>query len=169
MRAHEGDVVRMRTPAGEEEIEILRVEYIRAAAVLGAHFGTWRLRRNIGHRNSGRRPGACQYFRPGVARDSTLAKMPESPAASPRGGGARQGRSIEMNGHEADPLWASVGGIGSCRLDVKPREIRALSMESCLLPEVPERRRSLMVALQPPSLGAAQASHVEKHIGRPAR
>jgi transcription elongation factor GreB len=28
MRAHEGDVVRMRTPAGEEEIEILRVEYI---------------------------------------------------------------------------------------------------------------------------------------------
>jgi len=28
LRAHEGDVVRMRTPAGEEEIEILRVEYI---------------------------------------------------------------------------------------------------------------------------------------------
>ena len=28
MRAFEGDVVRMRTPAGEEEIEILRVEYI---------------------------------------------------------------------------------------------------------------------------------------------
>jgi transcription elongation factor GreB len=28
MRAFEGDVVRMRTPAGEEEIEILRVEYV---------------------------------------------------------------------------------------------------------------------------------------------
>jgi transcription elongation factor GreB len=28
LRAYEGDVVRMRTPAGEEEIEILRVEYI---------------------------------------------------------------------------------------------------------------------------------------------
>ena len=28
MRAVEGDVVRMRTPAGEEEIEILRVEYV---------------------------------------------------------------------------------------------------------------------------------------------
>jgi transcription elongation factor GreB len=28
MRAYEGDVVRMRTPAGEEEIEILRVEYL---------------------------------------------------------------------------------------------------------------------------------------------
>jgi len=28
MRAYEGDVVRMRTPAGEEEIEILRVEYV---------------------------------------------------------------------------------------------------------------------------------------------
>ena len=28
MRAFEGDVVRMRTPAGEEEIEIVRVEYI---------------------------------------------------------------------------------------------------------------------------------------------
>jgi len=28
MRAFEGDVVRMRTPAGDEEIEILRVEYV---------------------------------------------------------------------------------------------------------------------------------------------
>ena len=28
LRAHEGDLVRMRTPAGEEEIEILRVEYV---------------------------------------------------------------------------------------------------------------------------------------------
>jgi transcription elongation factor GreB len=28
MRAFEGDVVKMRTPAGEEEIEILQVEYI---------------------------------------------------------------------------------------------------------------------------------------------
>jgi transcription elongation factor GreB len=28
MRAFEGDVVKMRTPAGEEEIEILRVEYV---------------------------------------------------------------------------------------------------------------------------------------------
>ncbi len=28
MRAHVGDVVKMRTPAGEEEIEILRVEYV---------------------------------------------------------------------------------------------------------------------------------------------
>ena len=28
MRAFEGDVVRMRTPAGEEEIEILRVQYV---------------------------------------------------------------------------------------------------------------------------------------------
>ena len=28
MRAFEGDVVRMRTPAGEEEIEIVRVEYV---------------------------------------------------------------------------------------------------------------------------------------------
>jgi len=28
MRAFEGDVVRMRTPAGDEEIEIVRVEYI---------------------------------------------------------------------------------------------------------------------------------------------
>ena len=28
LRAHDGDVVRMRTPAGEEEIEILRVEYV---------------------------------------------------------------------------------------------------------------------------------------------
>jgi transcription elongation factor GreB len=28
LRAYEGDVVRMRTPAGEEEIEILRVEYV---------------------------------------------------------------------------------------------------------------------------------------------
>ena len=28
MRAHEGDLVRMRTPGGEEEIEILRVEYV---------------------------------------------------------------------------------------------------------------------------------------------
>jgi transcription elongation factor GreB len=28
MRAVEGDMVRMRTPAGEEEIEILRVEYV---------------------------------------------------------------------------------------------------------------------------------------------
>jgi transcription elongation factor GreB len=27
MRAHEGDLVKMRTPAGEEEIEIVRVEY----------------------------------------------------------------------------------------------------------------------------------------------
>ncbi|MFZ5784286.1 MAG: transcription elongation factor GreB [Pseudomonadota bacterium] len=28
MRAHEGDVVRMRTPGGEEEIEILKVAYV---------------------------------------------------------------------------------------------------------------------------------------------
>jgi transcription elongation factor GreB len=28
LRAHEGDLVKMRTPAGEEEIEILRVEYL---------------------------------------------------------------------------------------------------------------------------------------------
>ena len=28
LRAHEGDVVKMRTPAGEEEIEILRVQYV---------------------------------------------------------------------------------------------------------------------------------------------
>ena len=28
LRAHEGELVRMRTPAGEEEIEIVRVEYI---------------------------------------------------------------------------------------------------------------------------------------------
>ena len=28
MRAHEGDVVRLRTPAGEEEIEIVKVLYI---------------------------------------------------------------------------------------------------------------------------------------------
>ena len=28
MRAHEGDAVRMNTPAGEEEIEILKVEYV---------------------------------------------------------------------------------------------------------------------------------------------
>jgi transcription elongation factor GreB len=28
MRAHEGDMVKMRNPAGEEEIEILRVEYV---------------------------------------------------------------------------------------------------------------------------------------------
>ncbi len=28
MRAHEGDLVKMRTPGGEEEIEILRVEYV---------------------------------------------------------------------------------------------------------------------------------------------
>jgi transcription elongation factor GreB len=28
MRAHAGDLVRMRTPAGEEEIEILRVQYV---------------------------------------------------------------------------------------------------------------------------------------------
>ena len=31
MRAFEGDVVKMRTPAGEEEIEILRVEYVLTA------------------------------------------------------------------------------------------------------------------------------------------
>jgi transcription elongation factor GreB len=28
MRAHEGDVVRLRTPAGEEELEIVKVSYI---------------------------------------------------------------------------------------------------------------------------------------------
>jgi transcription elongation factor GreB len=28
MRAHEGDLVKMRTPGGEEEIEIVRVEYV---------------------------------------------------------------------------------------------------------------------------------------------
>jgi transcription elongation factor GreB len=28
MRAHEGDVVRLRTPAGEEEIEIVKVRYV---------------------------------------------------------------------------------------------------------------------------------------------
>jgi transcription elongation factor GreB len=28
MRAHEGDVVKMRTPAGEEEIEIVKVDYV---------------------------------------------------------------------------------------------------------------------------------------------
>jgi transcription elongation factor GreB len=28
LRAHEGDLVKMRTPAGEEEIEIVRVEYV---------------------------------------------------------------------------------------------------------------------------------------------
>ena len=28
LKAHEGDVVRMRTPAGEEEIEIIKVEYV---------------------------------------------------------------------------------------------------------------------------------------------
>lgn len=28
MRAHEGDAVKMRTPAGEEEIEIVRVDYV---------------------------------------------------------------------------------------------------------------------------------------------
>jgi transcription elongation factor GreB len=28
MRAHEGDVVRLRTPAGEEEIEIVKVRYL---------------------------------------------------------------------------------------------------------------------------------------------
>ena len=28
LRAHEGDVVRMRTPAGEEEIEIVKVCYL---------------------------------------------------------------------------------------------------------------------------------------------
>ncbi len=28
LKAHEGDVVRMRTPAGEEEIEITKVEYV---------------------------------------------------------------------------------------------------------------------------------------------
>ena len=28
LRAHEGDVVRMRTPAGEEEIEIVKVDYV---------------------------------------------------------------------------------------------------------------------------------------------
>ncbi|WP_395709038.1 transcription elongation factor GreB [Reyranella sp.] len=28
LKAHEGDVVRMRTPAGEEEIEIMKVEYV---------------------------------------------------------------------------------------------------------------------------------------------
>ena len=28
MRAHEGDVVKMRTPGGEEEIEIVKVEYV---------------------------------------------------------------------------------------------------------------------------------------------
>ena len=28
VRAFEGDVVRMRTPAGEEEIEIVKVEYV---------------------------------------------------------------------------------------------------------------------------------------------
>jgi transcription elongation factor GreB len=28
MRAHEGDAVKMRTPGGEEEIEIVRVEYV---------------------------------------------------------------------------------------------------------------------------------------------
>ncbi|WP_422001994.1 transcription elongation factor GreB [Reyranella sp.] len=28
MRAHEGDLVRMRTPGGEEEIEIVKVEYV---------------------------------------------------------------------------------------------------------------------------------------------
>ena len=28
LRAHEGDVVRMRTPAGEEELEIVKVDYL---------------------------------------------------------------------------------------------------------------------------------------------
>jgi transcription elongation factor GreB len=28
MRAFEGDVVKMRTPGGEEEIEIVKVEYV---------------------------------------------------------------------------------------------------------------------------------------------
>ena len=28
LRAHEGDVVRMHTPGGEEEIEILKVTYV---------------------------------------------------------------------------------------------------------------------------------------------
>ena len=28
LKAHEGDIVRMRTPAGEEEIEIMKVEYV---------------------------------------------------------------------------------------------------------------------------------------------
>jgi transcription elongation factor GreB len=28
MRAHEGDIVRLRTPAGEEELEIVKVSYI---------------------------------------------------------------------------------------------------------------------------------------------
>ncbi len=28
MRAHEGDAVRMNTPGGEEEIEILKVAYV---------------------------------------------------------------------------------------------------------------------------------------------
>jgi transcription elongation factor GreB len=28
LRAHEGDIVRMRTPDGEEEIEIVKVAYV---------------------------------------------------------------------------------------------------------------------------------------------